>query len=78
MRRPQPPAQTEAAPAHAGGEANLVLPDLSAVDFHGVNGRTLLMSGLVVCALGLLFGLVDVHAAEEPAGARVDAARSRS
>ncbi len=43
---------------HAGGEASLVLPDLSGVDFHGVNGRTLLMSGLVVCALGLLFGLM--------------------
>lgn len=53
----QPAAQTEAAPAHAGGEANLILPDLSVVDFHGVNGRTLLMSGLLVCALGLLFGL---------------------
>jgi K(+)-stimulated pyrophosphate-energized sodium pump len=52
-------AQTEAAPAHAGGEANLVLPDLSTVDFHGINGRTLLMSGLLVCALGLLFGLMS-------------------
>jgi K(+)-stimulated pyrophosphate-energized sodium pump len=40
-----------------GGEANLVLPDLSTVDFIGINGRTLLMSGLVICALGLLFGL---------------------
>ena len=29
-----------------GGEANLVLPDLSQVDFRGVNGRTLLMGGL--------------------------------
>src|SRR5476651_1124898 len=53
----QPQAQTAAAPVHAGGEANLILPDLSVVDFHGVNGRTLLMSGLAVCALGLLFGL---------------------
>ena len=53
----QPQAQTEAAPVHAGGEANLILPDLSVVDFHGVNGRTLLMSGLVICVLGLLFGL---------------------
>ncbi len=49
------PAAPAAAPA--GGEASLVLPDLSVVDFHGVNGRTLLMSGLAVCALGLLFGL---------------------
>src|SRR5712692_9881229 len=42
----------------AGGEASLKVPDLSQVDFVGINGRTLLMAGLVVCALGLLFGLV--------------------
>jgi K(+)-stimulated pyrophosphate-energized sodium pump len=53
----QPSAQADAAPARAGGEADLVLPDLSVVSFHGVNGRTLLMGGLVICALGLLFGL---------------------
>ena len=41
-----------------GGEANLKLPDLSSVMFHGVNGRTLLMIGLGVCFLGLMFGLV--------------------
>ncbi len=40
-----------------GGEANLVLPDLGAVTFQGVNGRTLLLGGLAVCVLGLLFGL---------------------
>jgi K(+)-stimulated pyrophosphate-energized sodium pump len=48
-------------PAHAaeGGEANLQLPDLGAVSFFGgTNGRTLLMVGLVVSALGLGFGLV--------------------
>ena len=56
--QPQPESQTAAAPAHAGGEADLVLPDLSTVSFHGINGRTLLMSGLVICALGLLFGLM--------------------
>ena len=45
--------------AHApGGEANLILPDLARVEFLGLNGRTLLMLGLVVCFLGLLFGLV--------------------
>ena len=53
----QPQTQTASAPAAAGGEASLVLPDLSTVDFHGVNGRTLLMGGLSICALGLLFGL---------------------
>ncbi len=42
-----------------GGEANLVLPDLERVEFLGdTNGRTLLMVGLIVCALGLLFGLL--------------------
>ncbi len=40
-----------------GGEANLILPDLSQAFFFGINGRKLLMIGLVVCALGMLFGL---------------------
>jgi K(+)-stimulated pyrophosphate-energized sodium pump len=49
------PAFAQSAP---GGEANLVLPDLSQATFlGGTNGRTLLMWGLLVCALGLLFGL---------------------
>src|ERR1700730_2161961 len=52
----QPQTQTEGA-VQPSGEANLILPDLSVVEFHGVNGRTLLMSGLAICALGLLFGL---------------------
>ena len=42
----------------AGGEASLKVPDLGQVDFAGINGRALLMTGLLVCALGLLFGLV--------------------
>jgi K(+)-stimulated pyrophosphate-energized sodium pump len=51
-------AQQGAAPVHeAGGEASLILPDLSQVSFQGFNGRTLLEAGLVVCVLGLLFGL---------------------
>ncbi|HZR23479.1 MAG TPA: sodium-translocating pyrophosphatase [Vicinamibacterales bacterium] len=57
----QPPAerQTQRSAAEAGGgEASLVLPDLSTVDFRGVNGRTLLMGGLIVCGLGLAFGLM--------------------
>ncbi|MBA3765996.1 MAG: sodium/proton-translocating pyrophosphatase, partial [Acidobacteria bacterium] len=41
-----------------GGEANLVLPDLSSVKFLGIDGHTLLLIGLAVCALGLTFGLV--------------------
>jgi K(+)-stimulated pyrophosphate-energized sodium pump len=56
--QPGQPEPAAAAPVHAGGEAALVLPDLSTVDFRGINGRTLLMGGLVVCAVGLLFGLM--------------------
>jgi K(+)-stimulated pyrophosphate-energized sodium pump len=48
-------AQTEHA---GGGEANLVLPDLSSVNFLGINGHALLMIGLLFCVGGLLFGLV--------------------
>jgi K(+)-stimulated pyrophosphate-energized sodium pump len=56
----QPPAApaAETAQRHAGGEANLVLPDLSQATFVGVNGRSLLKAGLVVCLLGLAFGMV--------------------
>jgi len=44
--------------SHSGGEANLILPDLSDVTFFGgINGHNLLLVGLVVCMLGLLFGL---------------------
>ncbi|HEY8021628.1 MAG TPA: sodium/proton-translocating pyrophosphatase, partial [Thermoanaerobaculia bacterium] len=45
------------APASAS-EAELVMPDLSSVSFLGFNGRSLLEGGIVVCLLGLLFGLV--------------------
>ncbi|MDR0837918.1 MAG: sodium-translocating pyrophosphatase [Propionibacteriaceae bacterium] len=42
-----------------GGEANLHVPDLSTVTFFGgINGSQLLASGLIICALGLIFGLV--------------------
>src|SRR6478735_9248542 len=52
------PALLVAQEPHAGGEANLRLPDLGTVTFlGGTSGRTLLMGGLVVCALGLVFGL---------------------
>src|SRR5881396_2417825 len=44
----------------AGGEAALVLPDLNQATFlGGIGGRALLLWGLVICALGLLFGLVQ-------------------
>ncbi|PYR72885.1 MAG: sodium-translocating pyrophosphatase, partial [Acidobacteria bacterium] len=51
----QPPA---AEAAGGGGEASLVLPDLTLVDVGGYNGRTLLMGGMVVAALGIAFGLI--------------------
>ena len=42
-----------------GGEASLVLPDLSTVTVvGGGSGRTLLLFGLLVCVLGLGFGAV--------------------
>jgi K(+)-stimulated pyrophosphate-energized sodium pump len=44
--------------AHHGGEASLVLPDVGQVQFLGMSGRTLLLGGLVVCVLGLGFGLL--------------------
>src|SRR5689334_15382025 len=65
------PVMAQAEP-HGGGEANLILPDLDSASFMGgVGGRTLLMGGLLVSALGLVFGLVifvrlrnmQVHAA---------------
>ncbi len=54
----QPEPAGGAAPVHHGGEAALVVPDLSSVSFLGVDGHTLLMSGILVSALGLLFGLM--------------------
>lgn len=40
-------------------EANLVLPDLASQQFLGIDGKTLLMIGIVVSALGLVFGAVQ-------------------
>jgi K(+)-stimulated pyrophosphate-energized sodium pump len=41
----------------AAGEAGLKLPDLSQVTFLGINGHKLLLFGIVICILGLLFGM---------------------
>jgi K(+)-stimulated pyrophosphate-energized sodium pump len=57
MTAPLMAQQTTPPPVHPGGEANLILPDLSVVSFLGIDGHTLLYSGIVVSALGLLFGL---------------------
>jgi len=41
-----------------GGEANLKLPDLSEVTFFGgIDGHRLLLGGIVICVLGLGFGM---------------------
>jgi len=53
-----PAAGLAQAPPQPGGEAHLILPDLNQGTFLGTSGRTLLMAGLGVCALGLLFGLI--------------------
>jgi K(+)-stimulated pyrophosphate-energized sodium pump len=47
----------------AGGEANLRLPDLSQATFFSgaIGGRSLLLYGLIIVALGLLFGVVIYH-----------------
>src|SRR5688500_2919705 len=47
-------------PAYAqhGGEASLELPNLAEVTFlNGINGHNLLLFGIVICVLGLGFGL---------------------
>jgi K(+)-stimulated pyrophosphate-energized sodium pump len=41
----------------AGGEANLKLPDLSQVQFLGIDGHKLLLFGILFCVFGLAFGL---------------------
>src|SRR5436309_2769239 len=56
--QPQSPSERAIVREGGGGEANLILPDLSTVAFRGVHARTLLMAGLLVCVLGLLFGLM--------------------
>jgi K(+)-stimulated pyrophosphate-energized sodium pump len=44
--------------SHSGGEANLILPDLSSVTFFGgMDGHNLLLTGILICILGLIFGL---------------------
>jgi K(+)-stimulated pyrophosphate-energized sodium pump len=47
-----------AQPEQVSGEANLKLPDLSSVNFLGMNGHNLLLIGIAFCIFGLGFGLV--------------------
>jgi K(+)-stimulated pyrophosphate-energized sodium pump len=57
----QPASSTQPAsaqPEHKpSGEASLILPDVSQVEFLGVNGHQLLLVGLLFCFFGMLFGL---------------------
>src|SRR6266481_5748966 len=41
-----------------GGEAALKLPDLTQVQFLGMDGHKLLLFGILFCVFGLIFGLV--------------------
>src|SRR5438094_2204304 len=44
--------------SEVGGEANLKLPDLSQVNFLGMDGHRLLLIGILFCLLALGFGLM--------------------
>jgi K(+)-stimulated pyrophosphate-energized sodium pump len=52
----QPPAEAQAAAHQPGGEINIQLPDLNQGDFLGMTGHQILLTGLLVCVLGLAFG----------------------
>jgi len=48
-------------PAAMASEADLILPDLKSVKFFGdrIDGASLLVCGLVICAFGMVFGIVQ-------------------
>ena len=48
-----------------GGEANITLPSLDIVSFHGITGSTLLLIGIGICVLGLIFGLLSYSTLEK-------------
>ncbi|HXX71043.1 MAG TPA: sodium-translocating pyrophosphatase [Candidatus Acidoferrum sp.] len=52
-----PAANAARAQEGSAGEASLKLPDLSQVQFLGVDGHTLLLGGILFCVFGLCFGL---------------------
>ncbi len=72
------PAVETGAPERRGGEANLILPDLASVDVGGYASRSLLMVGMVVSALGILFGLVILNQLKNIGGPQVDARSLRA
>jgi K(+)-stimulated pyrophosphate-energized sodium pump len=58
IRRALPVLAVLALPLTArADEAKLILPDLESVHFLGMSGRSLLLLGLIICALGLVFGI---------------------
>ncbi len=59
-------ATTQATTEHRpGGEVNIRLPDLDQVSFLGFTGHQILLSGIIVCILGLLFGLYSYSAVKK-------------
>jgi K(+)-stimulated pyrophosphate-energized sodium pump len=44
-----------------GGEASLVLPDLGSVQVLGMSGSALLSYGLIIAALGVVFGVMTLN-----------------
>ena len=50
-------AMAQHAPAPEGGEANLALPDLSQVNFLGVDGHKLLLFGILFWVFGRTLAL---------------------
>ena len=51
------PAAAQSEGHKPGGEASLILPDVSQAQMIGLSGTALLWGGLFICVLGLLFGL---------------------
>ncbi len=54
------PSLARAAQPRHGGEADLILPDLGSVEVLGMSGSRLLELGMIVAALGLVFGVVTL------------------
>src|SRR5712691_11933248 len=52
------PALAQPAAETAGGEASLRIPNLSQVQFLGMDGHKLLLFGILFCIFGLAFGLM--------------------
>jgi K(+)-stimulated pyrophosphate-energized sodium pump len=56
-----PAAQAPEGAPRAGGEVNLILPDLSLVTVGGYDSRMLLLVGIGVSIAGIIFGLVILY-----------------